>query len=339
MTDPLREIIRRNRAGEAVAIPSVCTAHPEALTASLMLARDLAWPVLIEATSNQVNQHGGYTGLTADGFRAMVLELCEKADVPSSLVTFGGDHLGPQAWRSRAAPEAMAEAAELVRSYVQAGFRKIHLDCSEGCAGEPAQVGDTVAAERAAELAGICEAAASDPETLVYVVGTEVPPPGGGRGEDQAIVPTSVEAALATLEAHRDAFARRGLDAAFARVVGLVVQPGLDFEPEHVHALPPDGAMALRAVLDAKPGLCLEAHSTDYQAPETYRALARAGFAIQKVGPALTHAYRWAVYALAELEASLTGRRGTPDIALTMERIMLETPRWWSGHYHGTPED
>ena len=37
----LRQIIARNRAGEAIAIPSVCTAHADALEASLTLAETL----------------------------------------------------------------------------------------------------------------------------------------------------------------------------------------------------------------------------------------------------------------------------------------------------------
>lgn len=338
MSNTLRDIIRRNRNGEIVSIPSVCTAHPEALLAALMLARELDWPVLIEATSNQVNQHGGYTGMRPEGFRALVAGLCETAQVPPGLVTFGGDHLGPQAWRGLSAGTAMAEAEVLVKGYVRAGFRKIHLDCSEGCAGEPEQVGDDIAAARAAQLAAVCEATAgSDRDSLLYVIGTEVPPPGGGRGADHAIVPTSLKAARATLDAHRKAFHQAGLDEAFERVVGLVVQPGVDFEPDHVHHLPAGGVLGLRRVLDAKDGLCLEAHSTDYQHAQAYRQLAAAGFAIQKVGPALTHAYRQAVYALADLESDVTGRRGEPDIAVTMETLMLDNPRWWSGHYHGSP--
>lgn len=338
MSEALREIIRRNRAGEPVAMPSICTAHPDALLASLMLAGELHWPVLVEATSNQVNQYGGYTGLQPGAFRTMVLDLCVRAQVSADLVTFGGDHLGPQVWRAQPAQAAMAEAEVLVRSYVRAGFRKIHLDCSEGCAGEQAQVGDAVAAERAACLASVCEAEAADQDNLVYVIGTEVPPPGGGRGADQALVSTTTEAARATIEAHRAAFLRHGLGAAFARVVGLVVQPGVDFEPEHVHHLSMEQAMPLRQVLAVQDGLCLEAHSTDYQKAAAYRQLASAGFAIQKVGPALTHAYREAVYALAEMEADDTGQRGEPDIMRVMEQLMQNDPRWWSGHYHGPPE-
>ena len=68
MTDILRDIIARNRGGAAVAIPSVCSAHPDVLRASLRLAQARDRAVVIEATSNQVNQDGGYTGMTPAAF-------------------------------------------------------------------------------------------------------------------------------------------------------------------------------------------------------------------------------------------------------------------------------
>lgn len=335
MSAALRDIIARNRAGETVAMPSICTAHPQALLASLLLARQHNQPVLIEATSNQANQYGGYTGMQPADFRRMVLALCAEAGTDPGLITFGGDHLGPQVWRKQEPASAMVEAERLVAAYVAAGFTKIHLDCSEGCAGEPAQLDDERAAARAALLAAVCERAAPDPETLVYVIGTEVPPPGGGRGNDHAILPTSPDAARATLACHIKAFARAGLHHAATRIVGLVVQPGVDFEPMHVHHLPAGGATALRAALDDRPGLCFEAHSTDYQHPEAYPALARAGFAIHKVGPALTFAYRRALYALTDAADAAHGPE--PGLRAVMEGLMLDDPRWWQGHYHGTP--
>ena len=103
----LRQIIARNRAGEAVAIPSVCTAHAEALEASLTLAEDLDQPIVVEATSNQVNQDGGYTGLTPAAFIAFVAGIAARANVDPARILFGGDHLGPQAWRKLPADQAM----------------------------------------------------------------------------------------------------------------------------------------------------------------------------------------------------------------------------------------
>ena len=77
MVEVLRDIIRRNRAGAAVAIPSVCSAHPDVLRASLALAAQLDRHIVIEATSNQVNQDGGYTGMTPVDFIQFVNALAD----------------------------------------------------------------------------------------------------------------------------------------------------------------------------------------------------------------------------------------------------------------------
>ena len=332
----LAEGVRRNRREGRFAFASVCSAHPDVLAASLRMAEERDAPIIVEATSNQVNQFGGYTGIAPADFIARVAAIAAAAGADIGRVIFGGDHLGPQVWRARPAGEAMAKAADMMRAFVAAGFTKIHLDCSEGCAGEPAQVGDAVAAARAADLAAVCETAAADPGSLSYIVGTEVPPPGGARAQDvHTIAPTEPDAAAATLRAHAEAFAATGLDDAWRRVRGLVVQPGLEFAPDRVDRFDAAAPDALTPTLAPYPQMAFEAHSTDYQRPEVYAELARRHFAVLKVGPALTYAYREAVYALSHIEH---WRSGTPHLSDTMERLMLDKPQYWTGHYKGSEE-
>ncbi|EYD77978.1 Tagatose-6-phosphate kinase AgaZ [Rubellimicrobium mesophilum DSM 19309] len=323
MSAILQDVIARNRAGARAAIPSVCSAHPEVIEASLRLARQLGRPIVVEATSNQVNQDGGYTGQTPADFVAMVHKLADKAGLDRAAVVLGGDHLGPQAWRSLAPEEAMAKADAMVRAYAKAGFTKIHLDCSEGCAGEPAQLTDAETVPRAAILArAAVETVPGD--RLLFVVGTEVPPPGGARPGDQGITPTSPEAARATLDAHMEAFRDLG------RIGGLVVQPGVEFGAMEVHHLPMDRDPGLREAVAHHEGVVLEAHSTDYQRPEAFPRLAELGFAFQKVGPALTFAWREAAYALDSL-AQIAGWIDR-DLSESMEIVMLADPRHWQRH-------
>ncbi|NBN65449.1 class II D-tagatose-bisphosphate aldolase non-catalytic subunit [Pannonibacter tanglangensis] len=329
--DKLTSFLRANRAGSGKAMPSVCSAHEHVLMAALMMAQSHQQTILIEATSNQVNQFGGYTGMEPIDFANYIERVAKAVGADMDLVILGGDHLGPQVWRSEPADVAMRHAADMIRDYVNAGFRKIHLDCSEGCAGEPAQVGDALAAARAAQLAKVCEETA--PGQVLYVIGTEVPPPGGARADEHGITPTSPERARATLEAHRQAFAALGLDAAFARVRGLVVQPGLEFGPAHVDHFDRMQPDLLSAALDGYPDLCFEAHSTDYQRKDVYPDLARRHFGILKVGPALTFAWREALYGLSHVDSWLHGK---PHISLTMEKLMLANPKPWQGHY---PDD
>lgn len=320
--DPIAHVIAANRAGRRAAIPSVCSAHADVLAASLGLARQLGRPLVIEATSNQVNQEGGYTGLAPTDFAGLVHRLADEAGLDRAAVVLGGDHLGPQAWRHLPPDEAMARAGVMVRAYAEAGYTKLHLDCAEGCAGEPAQLTDAETVPRAAILArAAAEMVGAD--ALTFVVGTEVPPPGGARPGDHGIVPTTPAAARATLDAHVAAFA--GL-----RIGGLVVQPGLEFGAMDVHALPMDRDPGLRTAVSHHEGVVLEAHSTDYQAPEVFPRLADLGFAFQKIGPALTFAWREAAYALDHL-AWVAGW-GQGRLAATMEGLMLADPSQWRRH-------
>ena len=338
MPDLLREIVARNKAGDCAAIPSVCSAHSDVLTSSLQLTAQLGRSVVIEATSNQVNQvnqvnqFGGYTGMNANAFVSFVNNLIETTGADPSQVLFGGDHLGPRVWKSENASAAMTKARVLVAEYIQAGIRKIHLDCSEGCAGVPAQVDDLTAAARAADLALACQDATQNPEDLIFVIGTEVPPPGGVRlGEDGHISATTPESATATLQAHQEAFAQRDISDLWALVSGLVVQPRVKFGPTEVYNLPLNRDAELRGALGQPSRICLEANSTDYQTPEACSQLANLGFGFQKVGPALTFAWLKALYALSYILYILRSyASGLPEV---MQSAMNDNPKHWTTHY------
>jgi len=334
----LRDFITRNRAGVPLAVPSICSSQRDVIAAAALLAKDYEAPLLVEATSNQVNQFGGYTGMRAADFISFIHGICDATGLDKAQVIFGGDHLGPQAWRGEDADTAMTKAEDLVRSFVEAGFTKIHLDCSEGCLGEAAQVSDEVSARRSARLARICEDHAPDPDRIVYVVGTEVPPPGGARAGEDEILPTSPVSASATLAEQRRCFEHDASHAAWDRVIGLVVQPGLEFGAAHVHHFDMASPDALSCVLSDYPHMAFEAHSTDYQRPEVFPELARRHFAILKVGPALTFAYRQAVYALDHIaDWHGIGREGR--LSDTMEMLMVARPNHWSRHYAGDDDE
>jgi D-tagatose-1,6-bisphosphate aldolase subunit GatZ/KbaZ len=323
-----------------VGITSVCSAHPLVLEAACREAQRAGTAVLIEATCNQVNQDGGYTGMTPADFRAFVLGIAEAAGLDASRVILGGDHLGPNPWKGLSVDEAMAKAETMVAAYVAAGFRKIHLDCSMGCQGEPAALADAVVAERAARLARAAEAAAREAglPPPIYIIGTEVPPPGGATHAIQTIELTAPAAAERTLAVHREAFAAAGVSAALERVIGLVVQPGVEFGNANVVIYDPPAARELSAALERLPGLVFEAHSTDYQPVEALSALVDDGFAILKVGPGLTFALREALYGLDAIARELRVGHGEP-LPAVMERLMLAETANWRSHYPGTPDE
>jgi D-tagatose-1,6-bisphosphate aldolase subunit GatZ/KbaZ len=234
----------------------------------------------------------------------------------------------------------MAKAVTMIEAYAKAGFTKLHLDTSMGCAGEPVALPDTVTAERAARLAAAAEAAirAQDGIAPVYIIGTEVPVPGGALEELDTLVVTAPEAAIETVDIHRRAFEAAGAANAFKRVVGAVVQPGVEFGNENVIAYDREKAAKLSASLRQLDGIVFEAHSTDYQTPDALRDLVSDGFAILKVGPGLTFALREALYGLDQIAAFLFPGARQQTLASVTETVMREEPANWGKYYHGSPE-
>jgi D-tagatose-1,6-bisphosphate aldolase subunit GatZ/KbaZ len=223
----------------------------------------------------------------------------------------------------------------LIADYVAAGFRKIHLDCSMSCADDPAPLSDALVASRAARLCAVAEKTwrSVGGDAPVYVVGTEVPIPGGAQHALAELTPTAPAAASATIEAHREAFTSAGLDQAWPRVVGLVVQPGVEFDNYNVIDFQPQRAAELAAVVESQPQMVYEAHSTDYQTTANLRALVLRHFAILKVGPGLTFAMREALWALDQIEREWLGLDRCSRLRETMLRAMAETPKFWNKHY------
>jgi D-tagatose-1,6-bisphosphate aldolase subunit GatZ/KbaZ len=294
--------------------------------------------VLVEATSNQVDQTGGYTGMRPQDFRDLALETAARCGLPAERVLLGGDHLGPNRWRHLPPEEAMQNADVLVEAYVAAGFTKIHLDCSFPCAGDPTPLTDDLVARRAARMMRVAEGSAAArgvAGTLRYVIGTEVPVPGGARSAIGDLVPTSPQAARMTLQRHREEFAEQGLDDVWPRVMALVVQPGVEFDHLCVIDYARERTTDLQHVLDDEPDMVFEAHSTDYQTVASLTALVEDHWAVLKVGPGLTFAMREALFSLAAIEAEVVDEGQRSGLKDVIEARMLAQPAQWKDYYSG----
>jgi D-tagatose-1,6-bisphosphate aldolase subunit GatZ/KbaZ len=338
----LADLFDANRRGGARGIYAVCSAHRLVLEAACDTARDDGSPLLVEATCNQVNHRGGYTGLTPAAFRRELDAHARARGLAPDALILGGDHLGPNPWRHLEARRALDEAGAMIDAYVEAGFTKLHLDASMTCADDAAPLSDAVIAARAAQLCTAAErAAARTGAAPVYVIGTEVPAPGGEAGADggdalAGIAVTRADSVRATLDAHRDAFARHGLDAAWSRVIAVVAQPGVDFDDRRVLDYEPARAAPLAASILHVPGLVFEAHSTDYQTETSLAALVRDHFAILKVGPALTFALREALFALSYIEDALYEQADDRSrLREVVDAAMRARPEHWAPYYRG----
>ena len=347
---PLQKIIAAQKQGIPVGIYSACTANELVIEAVMERALRDQDDVLIEATSNQVNQYGGYTGMKPADFRDFAFAIAAKVHFPKEKIILGGDHLGPLTWKHLTADKALAEARELVKQFVLAGFTKIHIDTSMHLADDDKKrkLETEVIAERGALL---CEAAeqaytelrASRPDAVqpVYVVGSEVPIPGGSEEAEEGIQVTKVSDFEETVRMFQAAFARRNLQSAWEAVIAVVVQPGVEFGDETIHEYNRAAAKDLTQALKKYPNLVFEGHSTDYQTPQAFEQMVADGIAILKVGPALTFALREGLFALNQIENELF--QDAPEIKRSdfikvLEAAMVQNPENWQKHYHGSAD-
>ncbi|MDD4193064.1 MAG: class II D-tagatose-bisphosphate aldolase, non-catalytic subunit [Mangrovibacterium sp.] len=339
------EILSDNREGHPVGIYSVCSANADVLASSFKQAKADESILLVESTSNQVDQFGGYTGMKPSDFVRYIRRLAGKEGFPENRVLLGGDHLGPNAWQSLRSEEAMNHARVLIREYVKEGYLKIHLDTSMFCADDQGDrkkpLSDEVVAERTTAL---CQVAENTWNTHrqgfpkpVYVIGTEVPVPGGAREEEDEVVPTTPEDAARTIETIKRSFLKAGLQEAWERVVACVVQPGVEFGDDQVFQYRQEKANGLSRKIMEFDHLVFEAHSTDYQTEANLKKLVEDHFCILKVGPWLTFAYREALFALEAMETEILGHVNPERSGLreTLEQAMISEPKYWQKYYPG----
>ena len=347
--NPLKKIVELQKQGKNVGIYSVCSANGYVIEAAFKRGLSDGSCVLIESTANQCDQNGGYTGMTPADFKKFVLEIADRNGFDRNRIFLGGDHLGPLTFAYKDEAEAMADSEELIRHYVAAGFTKIHIDTSMKVNSDPEDVrlSDEIIAGRGAHLAKVAEETYKellerDPEAIppVYVIGSEVPIPGGAVGaEDNGVQVTKVEDFKNTVAAFEKAFAKEGLDKdVWERVIGVVVQPGVEEKDSGCTEYDREKAKDLMAAIKDFPTLVFEGHSTDYQTKIKLRELVEDGVGILKVGPGLTFAMREAMFALENIEKELIyGTDTEPSkFAEVLDAEMLKNSKNWKKHYQGT---
>jgi len=339
-TEWLRKIVDANRSGQPVGLFSVCSAHRTVLRAAMRQALDNDAMLSVESTSNQVNQFGGYTGLAPAQFVDLLRSMAQEIGLPPGRVVIGSDHLGPYPWRTEASATALEKAGELARNCVLAGYSKIHLDASMSCGDDPTPLDDETVAQRAAQLCAVAESAYAERNGSLpppfYVIGTEVPVPGGEPSHALAPRPSTDEHVCRTLHHFRHAFLACGLHTAWERVIGLVVQSGAEFSDVQVFDYDPGKTSLLREHLPDRPELVYEAHSTDYQTASALSRMVEDHFAILKVGPWLTFAYREAIFALSAIERDWLASRSSVRLSAVREALeaaMLRNPAHWRGYF------
>lgn len=350
MQNPLKEMVVKRQHGIHCGIPSFCCANKIVIEAILDQAQRFGDTSLIEATSNQVNQNGGYMDMTPMDFTNYVYKIADRLGISRDKIYLGGDHMGPLPWADLPAAEAMENAKVLVAQCVKAGYKKIHLDTSMrlGDDSRTERLPDAVIAERGAILYQACEEAyqemlKANPNEMhpVFVIGSEVPVPGGINEEEkegmQVTDPADFEQ---TLMNYKIKFHEMGMDDAWENIIAVVVQPGVEFGDETIHHYTRSAARNLCTTLKKYPDIVFEGHSTDYQSPESLKKMVEDGIAIIKVGPALTFALREALFAMSMIEEELIDDESKRShFREVLEAEMTANPKNWRNYYTGSDKE
>ena len=340
MQNIIQSWIADYKGGKSLALPSYCTGNQRVIEAILRYYADKQEYVLLEATANQVNQYGGYTGLKPLDYKNMVVSIAQRIGMDTKKLMFGGDHLGPLVWSKDTQNVAMEKAVQLVSLFVKAGYQKIHLDTSMKLGDDPVDqpLSNATIAKRGVVLFKACEEAFAELHSQdvnavhpVYIIGSEVPIPGGASGDDtKKLNVTRPEDFISTIEAYEKEFEKQGIRDAFKHIVGVVVQPGVEFDNDGVIEFDPEKAEALSKTISNYKHIVFEGHSTDYQTPYSLRKMVESGVFILKVGPALTFAYREALLGMEKVLNEINGFHGFSDALLAS---MGDNNVNWKNHY------
>jgi len=211
------------------------------------------------------------------------------------------------------------------------------------CKGDEIPLPRETIVEREAQL---CSAAVNEADAVgqdisgfIFVVGTEVPTPGGSIQNEVTLEVSSLKETEENIQQTKDAFQKHKLEKAWEQTCAFVVQPEVEFSDNHIHAYDRDKASELSKLIENYYHLIFEAHSTDYQSDIHLKQMVTDHFSILKVGPALTFATREALFALEEIELELLKSRSNnlSKLRTTLESIMVENPKYWENYYSIDP--
>ncbi len=343
-TSYLQTIVQENKKGKHCGVYSCCSANYYVIKAVLKKAKETNTIALIEGTSNQINQFGGYTNMTPEEFSNFVESIANEIEISMKQIILGGDHMGPLPWANLDADSAMKNAQELIKQCVLAGFQKIHLDTSM-LLGEEKFLTDEIIAKRGAILAETAEKTYKElkkhnPTALppVYVVGSEVPIPGGVKDNVSNGITTGINCKT-TLNAYKNAFNEIGLQEAFNRIIAIVVHLGVEFKATDLDEYDERLVAELIETMKSNPQIAFEGHSTDFQKKENLYKMVENNTAILKVGPALTFALREALFSLECIEKEIISVDKRSNLRETLDQQMRIKPASWEKYYQDENDD
>ena len=299
-------------------IPSFCTSNKEVLNSIMVFAKIYNLPLLIETTSNQVNQFGGYSKLTPRKFYNKIMKMTERFNLNKNRVRIGADHLGPLPWAKKNEKIAIKNSIRLFRDCVKTGFKKIHIDTGMNLKNDR-KLNKNIIIERCRKIYFSCTT--DKFKKIDFIFGTEVPAAGGSK--KFKLMQTSLDSIKDDVKEYKK----------LRKNFSLVIEPGLSFTNNKAYKL---NMVSFKKKLkfSKKLKFFYEAHSTDYQSLGSLKKLVNNNFLYLKVGPEMTYSFMRAVLFLEKLEKKYFFSK----ISNIRKIISLEMDKkniYWKDYYKG----
>lgn len=303
-------------------LPSFCTSNFDVLKIILIFIKFNRLPVLIESTSNQVNQEGGYSGLRPSQFASKLKSLARLININKKSLIIGGDHLGPLPWKDLTSKKAIEKSKILIKECLRAKYEKIHLDTAIKCKDDKYMDKDTTI-KRCDEI--LNSFSSNEINKKFIVVGTEVPIAGGSNLLKPIL--TSFKSIKEEIEMYSTIFKNK-------KKYALVIEPGIGFANFKVVKVK---FKKLNKILSfsKKMNFAYEAHSTDYQSISSLKKLVKNNFKFLKVGPELTYLFSKAVFEMERIEKEKF-KNNYSNIKKTILNEMKKSNKYWKNYYSGS---
>ena len=306
------------------ALPSFCTANIDVLKSIMFFCNLKKLPCLIECTSNQVNQDGGYTNKTPKKFIKEISNLRKKIKLSKNRLFIGGDHLGPLPWKKKNKQLAIKNSIKLIESFLKEKFCKIHIDTSIKCRDDKIFNNEIIFERTKQILENIKIKKRINDKFLI--IGSEVPI--SGSGDNKRVVLTTKKQIKNECIKFRQVLKGSKLDK--NRKFGLVVEPGMKYMHKFLKK-PNLKNFSDKKIFSEKNNFVFEAHSTDYQPFSILKKLVDNNFKFLKVGPELTYNYSRSLFFMERLEKKLKKKRSL--IKINIINSMKKKNKYWLGYY------
>lgn len=298
-------------------LPSFCTSNFNVIKLLIIFAKHNKLPVLIESTSNQINQYGGYTYLKPKQFLEKIKRIAKNLRYKEKII-FGADHLGPLPWKDFENNNAIKKSKKLFKDVIKAGYKKIHIDTGMKLKGDDFLSKQTIF-KRCKSIFNTVNRKSI--KNIFFVFGTEVPTAGGENKYD--LKNTNISSIKKDIAYYKK----------LKKNFSLVIEPGLSFTNQKIYKLKMTSC-SQKKKFSQKNGFTYEAHSCDYQNLSSLKKLVKNNFKFLKVGPELTFNYMNAILKMEKIE-KLFFRSNLSEIKKNFSEEMDINKTFWKNYYLG----